>query len=126
MLIVKTYIDKSKIHNIGLFASELIKKDTIVWRMSKLDMILDKDEFEKLPQTAKNFITNHGVWDINEQKIIMSFDNDKFINHSLTPNLSYNRLKKETFANKDIYPDEEITINYYDFDESAKSKLENK
>ena len=122
MLYVKTYIDKSPIHGIGLFADQKILNGQLVWAMHDLDMCIDKQYFEALPKTAQDFIHKHGDWDIELQKITMSFDNDKFINHSDTPNLDYSKSQR-TYANKDIYPGEEITINYYDFDEHASLKL---
>ena len=32
MLLVKTYLDKSPIHGIGVFAGETIRKDAKIWR----------------------------------------------------------------------------------------------
>jgi len=122
MLQVKTYIDKSSIHGIGLFAEEFIPKGTIVWIMSDLDMILEQEEFDKLPIIAQDYIRKHGDWDIQMQKITMSFDNDKFINHSDKPNLRYNK-NQTTESNKDILKGEEITINYFEFDEQASKKI---
>ena len=122
MLLVKTYLDKSPIHGFGLFTDEDIPVGTTVWRMSELDMVLEKDDFEKLPETAKSYIRHHGDWDIQMQKITMSFDNDKFINHSFNPNLTYKK-DQTTYANIPIKKGEEITINYYEFDESASDKL---
>ena len=122
MLQVKTYIDKSSIHGIGLFAEEFIPKGTIVWIMSDLDMILEQEEFDKLPIIAQDYIRKHGDWDIQMQKITMSFDNDKFINHSDKTNLRYNK-NQTTEANKDILKGEEITINYFEFDEQASKKI---
>jgi len=125
MLYIKTYIDKSPIHGIGLFAAEDIPKGTLVWQMHYLDMVLEKEDFEKLPKTAQDFIRNHGDWDIRRQQITMSFDNDKFINHSFTPNLDdvYYEKTEKTYANRNILKGEEITINYYEFDEHADLKL---
>jgi len=121
MLLVKTYIDKSTIHGIGLFAEEFIPKDTLVWKMSDLDLMLEKEKFKFLPETAQEYLRKHGDWDKELRKITMSFDNDKFMNHSFTPNIRYDSQK--TFAKRDIQIGEEMTINYYEFDESANDKL---
>jgi hypothetical protein len=122
MLMVKAYLDKSWIHGIGVFADEFIPKGTLVWIMSDLDMIIDKEHFNWLPETAQEFIRIHGDWDIELQKITMSFDNDKFMNHSFEPNIRYDKTQK-TYANRDIPKGEELTINYYEFDERANEKL---
>ena len=121
MLRVKTYLDKSPIHGIGVFADEFIPKDTLVWEMSSLDMMINKEYFKTLPETAQEFIFIHGDWDKQLQMITMSFDNDKFMNHSFAPNIRFDNQK--TFADRDIQKGEEMTINYYEFDESAEDKL---
>ena len=33
MLLVKTYLDKSSIHGVGVFAGETIRKDQKIWRL---------------------------------------------------------------------------------------------
>ena len=121
MLYVKTYLDKSSIQGIGVFADEFIPKDTLVWAMHDLDMMIEKQYFNALPEIAQEFIKIHGDWDIQLQKITMSFDNDKFMNHSFTPNIRF--VNQRTFADRDIQKGEEMTINYYEFDEKAEEKL---
>jgi len=121
MLLVKTYIDKSPIHGMGCFADQFIPKDTMIWYMSDLDLMITKERFKKLPETAQDYLRKHGDWDKELQSITMSFDNDKYTNHSFTPNIRYDSQK--TFAARDIEKGEELTINYYEFDESADDKL---
>jgi len=38
MLLIKTFIDKSKIHGIGLFANVFIQKGKIIAKINKLDI----------------------------------------------------------------------------------------
>ena len=45
MLVVKTYINKSKIHGFGLFAGENIKKGTVIW---KFNPVIDRKFNRKL------------------------------------------------------------------------------
>ena len=41
MLLVKTYLDKSLIHGVGVFADEFIKKGTLMWEFNPLiDVVL--------------------------------------------------------------------------------------
>jgi len=45
MLLIKTYLDKSPIHGIGVFAGEFIKKGTQVWEFNPLiDIILTPEQ----------------------------------------------------------------------------------
>ena len=41
MLLVRTYLDRSAIHGIGLFAAERIPKGTVLWRLEpSIDLLL--------------------------------------------------------------------------------------
>ena len=51
MLLVKTHIAPSQIHNLGLFADEFIPAGTEVWRFTPgYDLELTVEEMEKHPQ----------------------------------------------------------------------------
>ena len=121
MLLVKTYINKSDIHGIGCFADEFISKDTLIWQLSDLELNITKERFKELPDTAQDYLRKFADWDKELGRIIMSFDNDKYMNHSFAPNVRFDNQK--TYAVRDIQKGEELTINYYEFDESADDKL---
>lgn len=110
MNLVKTYIDKSDIQGIGLFANEFIPEGTKIWEISGFDIVVDDDTFKSLPLTeeqlkyVKKYIYfNNGYW-------IYCGDDAKFTNHSTEPNtlVSFS----EQIALRDIYPGEEITCDY--------------
>ena len=49
MLLVKTYLDKSSIHGLGVFASQVIRKGTKVWRfVDGFDRVYSPTQFAKL------------------------------------------------------------------------------
>ena len=53
MLRVKTYLDKSNIDGIGLFANENIKKGQILWQyVSNFDKEFSFDEYLKIIENA--------------------------------------------------------------------------
>ena len=56
MLKVRTYLDKSEIHGIGVFADEFIPKNTLVWELHVLDMMISYEYYDTLPDAAKEFI----------------------------------------------------------------------
>ena len=110
MNLVKTYIDKSDIEGIGLFANELIPKDTKIWEISGFDILIDDENFnnlnlteEQLKYVKKHIYFKSGFW-------IYRGDDSRFIKCSKDPNtsLSFN----EQIAIRDIYPGEEITRDY--------------
>ncbi len=116
---VRTYIDKSLIEGIGLFAAEFIPKGTLIWKFSGLDQQFTKEELgsKNLTDIEKSYFKRYefGKDDI----YIFCSDDAKYCNHADEPN-TYGY--PEQYALKDIQTNEEITCNYgwinEDFDES--------
>jgi SET domain-containing protein len=113
MLLVKTYLDKSKIHGIGVFAGEFIRKGTKMWRFVEgYDRAYSPKEFARLPKAARNFLS-HYAYRVDGE-ILFTVDNDRHINHSDDPN-TY--LKGGyAIARRNIRKGEEITNDYREFD----------
>lgn len=113
MLLVKTTINPSSIHGIGLFAAERISKDApIKFHHPFFDKCLDENKLENLPPPAQEFVERFG-WN-DKGKIRLSLDNGRFTNHSYAPNAVL-RLGT-TVALRDIEVGEEITQDYSTFD----------
>lgn len=113
MLLVKTYLDKSPIHGLGVFAGELIRKDTKIWRFAEgFDRAYSLKQFAKLPKPAKDYIKLYGYRVENE--ILFTVDHDRHTNHSDDPN-TYLR-NGYALARWDIPKGEEITNDYREFD----------
>jgi SET domain-containing protein len=113
MLLIKTYLDKSSIHGIGVFAGERIRKDQKIWRFAPgFDRFFTRKRLAKLPKEAREFIKLHGYQWKNE--ILLSMDYDTFMNHSESPNTYY----KNGFvlARVSIRKGEEITNDYRSFE----------
>jgi hypothetical protein len=128
MLLIRTKIGESKIHGIGLFADEDIPIGTIIWRyFPKLDIALNIQEVEELPTVAQDYIYKHTWLSRKLNKYILSFDDDRFANHSNNPNVCEKLVGKEdepsVVALSDIKKGEEITFNYQDIDSDHKRKL---
>lgn len=113
MLLVKTYLDKSAIHGLGVFAAEFIRKGTKIWRFVEgFDHAYSPRQFAKLPKPAREFLKNYGYRVDGE--ILFTVDNDRHINHSEDPN-TY--LKSGyAIARRNIRKGEEITNDYREFD----------
>ena len=61
MLLVKTYLDKSAIHGLGVFAGQFIRKGTKIWRyVEGFDRAYSPKQFARLPKPAKDFIQKYG------------------------------------------------------------------
>jgi SET domain-containing protein len=113
MLLVKTYLDKSAIHGLGVFAGQFIRKDTKIWRFVEgFDRFYSPKEFARLPKPARDFIKFHGYRVDGE--ILLTVDHDRHMNHSDEPN-TY--LKSGyAIARRNIRKSEEITNDYREFD----------
>lgn len=113
MLLVKTYLDKSRIHGIGVFAGQFIRKDTKIWRfVFGFDRYYTRKRFAKLPKPAKDYIRLYGYQWKNE--ILLSMDYDTFMNHSENPNTYFHN--GYVIARYSIRKGEEITNDYRAFE----------
>jgi len=113
MLLVKTYLGKSRIHGLGVFAGQFIRKGTKIWCFVEgYDRAWSPNDFARLPKAARDFIRHHGYHVDGE--ILLTIDHDRHMNHSDRPN-TY--LKNGyAIARHNIRKGEEITNDYREFD----------
>ena len=116
MLIVNTYLDKSKIHGIGVFADEFIKKETLISKIIPgLDCIVEKDSLKNLDYSIQKHFKDHAYnYDLDSSLLVLELGNTNYINHSDNPNID-----NEGYASRDINIGEELTCNYKLFDSSC-------
>jgi uncharacterized protein len=124
MLQVKTYLDKSPIHGIGVFAAQEIQEGNLVWMFEpRIDKVLDiNDLSENLTLIERQFIETYAYFDKQLNKYVLSADNDRFTNHSNDPN-TFPLSTSEVVACRDIHVGEEITINYFAIDNFAEKHI---
>ena len=114
MLLVDTYLDKSTINGIGLFAKQTIPKGTVIWKFHhRFDIQVHKDNLPFISPDIVKFIDTYAY--VQNRVCHICLDNARFMNHSSTPNTS--DIDGNTVANKDISANEEITCNYYEIDD---------
>ena len=113
MLLVNTYLDKSAIHGLGVFAGQFIRKGTKIWRFVEgFDRFYSPKQFARLPKPARDFIKFHGYRVDGE--ILLTVDHDRHMNHADEPNTF---LKAGyAIARRNIRKGEEITNDYREFD----------
>jgi SET domain-containing protein len=127
MMLIKTRVQPSAIHGLGLFAREFIPRGTPVWRFEAgFDHDFSPAQFAALPPLARE----HTRWFCFVSKIdghvILSGDHACFFNHSPAPNTGAPLQATppvETVALRDIAAGEELTCNYYDYDTDTPWKL---
>jgi SET domain-containing protein len=121
MLLVATRLAPSPIHGIGVFAASSIAVGTPIWRFEPgLDLDLDPALAVDLPEHARTFLAHFAYVDRYINRLILCFDNGRFVNHSDDPNIlcdySQDRFGIDIAA-RDIAAGEEITTDYTDFED---------
>lgn len=119
MIHIKYKLDKSKLHGVGLFTEENLKKGHVVYTASPLlDVNITQKQFESLDEKEKREIRYWGFWDDPNNVWHVDFDNSKFINHSFNPTLTQDPKHKDAYlvAARDVKAGEELTQNYLEFE----------
>ena len=124
MLLVPTRIGPSAIHGIGVFAVAPIVKGTAVWRFEKdLDMEFAPDFAAHFPEHVRAFFAQYGYVDRNLNRLILCFDDARFVNHSDAPNVGTDYAQDPhglDLALRDIAAGEELTMDYAGFEEAGR------
>lgn len=122
MLTVKTYVDKSSIQGLGLFAGEFIPKGALIWLFcGELDRFFSEESKFKLLKEEGEYLDKYAFFDKGSKLYVLCGDNARFTNHSNTPNTEIK--ENAVIATKDIQIGEEITEDYYLYDLEADKKL---
>jgi SET domain-containing protein len=115
VLLVPCHIKPSKLHGMGLFAAASILKGRSVWSYSE-----PTDYRLTIEEAMNSFCLVHGYRPIGKNYIEMPGDGALFMNHSFEPNLTC-AANGDMFANQDIATGDEITSNYFEFDQDPHS-----
>jgi SET domain-containing protein len=123
MLLVETYLAESEGKNIGLYAKKFISKGTLIWQFVEgFDIKVHKDKYHSLSDVQKAFIDKY-FWKDGDY-LYSSCDHSNFQNHSNNPN-SVGLDDDKMIAARDIYPYEEILVNYESFDDDFELYKDN-
>src|SRR5262249_23012994 len=88
MLLVRTRVDRSPIHGLGLFAAAAIPKGAEIWRFTPgFDLDLDPASLSALPDMLRERLLHYGYIDPRLHRYILCCDDTRFINHSDSPNV---------------------------------------
>ena len=131
MITVKTKIGPSTISGMGIFAGEDISKGTLVWEfVPKFDQKLTQAEAAQLPKLARQYLIQYGYVSKRDGTYILAMDHSRFMNHSDNPNLvsGFEDGFEEDVARAapDIKKNEELTVDYQQFDDGLKEDYSTK
>jgi SET domain-containing protein len=117
MLLIKTFLERSDIHGIGLFAGHDLKAGTAVWEFNDLvDLKFTLEEWDlyrrEITTQSYNNLLNLSYKE--DDFIILCIDNAQFMNHSLTRcNIGHQDSSRDRmYAYRDIMKGEELLCNY--------------
>ncbi len=119
MLKVKTYLDRSHLHGIGLFAGETIKAHQEIWTFQAMvDLALEPWQW----QAMEREVAEHSFNQVRQLaykedgRFIICVDNAQFMNHCPTGfNVANIKEGNTMVALRDIAEGEELVCNYYEF-----------
>ena len=127
MLEVPTYLGRSEIHGIGLFAARPIPKGTRTWSYHpEIDIEFSSTKWRRLlrslhPMSARQ-IAAYAYKARN--RFYLCTDGAQFMNHSDTPNILQHRSEDIMLAGEDIPARTELTCNYFDYSDPDDPVLE--
>jgi uncharacterized protein len=127
MMLVKTRVQPSPIHGLGLFAVEFVPQGAPVWRFEAgFDHEFPPAKQAAFPRLTREHLEWFGYRRRTDGSVILSGDHACFMNHSPTPNTGAPPEAAPpitTVALRDIAAGEEITCNYFEFDADAARKV---
>lgn len=117
MLLINTYVAKSKIEGVGVFAADPVKRRQLIWRLEpSFDRLIHRSFLESAPPHLREFFTRY-AYPLNgdPETLVFEVDNGRFMNHQDQPNTEYKAIDRG-YALRDIEAGEELTCNYAEFD----------
>jgi len=127
MMLVPTYLDRSPIHGIGIFATTFIPGGTTVWEFTpNADQVFSEDDLARLLPLQRETILFYGYIEPGREGVVLCCDNARHFNLLRTPNCASREVSAHgyisTVALHDIAAGEELT---YPFEEDldARRKL---
>ena len=119
MLNVNTYLDRSSIHGIGLFAGQKIMSGSMVWEFNPaVDLVYSLDQWDSLKAniTAQSFINLVRLSYKEAGHIYICMDNAQFMNHSeICANIVHGATMNKMHAVRNIDKGEELLCNYLSY-----------
>ena len=119
MLTVKTYLDQSTVHGIGLFADQFISKDKEIWVFNPhVDLVYSEEQWNLLRSSisVESFASLRRLSFKEKGSFILCIDNSQFMNHS-SERANVYQVDHENImrASKDIQRGEELLCNYFEY-----------
>ncbi|CAM3222670.1 SET domain-containing protein-lysine N-methyltransferase [Sphingomonas antarctica] len=87
MMMVDTELRKSAIHGVGVFLTEPVAKQALVWQFdSRIDRVYCEEEVASLSGRTQTFLQIYSTWHEGVKLWVLCGDNGRHFNHSDVPN----------------------------------------
>ncbi len=125
MLAIENYLAPSPLHGLGVFAKKPIAKGQMVSRfLPPFDLHFAPEMLACVNAQERSYLKNYAYLSRFDGVYILPGDNDRFMNHSETPNVGMNPDGScNCLALRDIAAGEELLCDYREFDLDWKDKL---
>jgi uncharacterized protein len=111
MLLIEHFVGPSKIHGLGVFSRQQVRKGTLIWEFNPLiDLKISRGDLLGLPDHTQNWIVGRVEYYPSGDFFVLGADGDQFMNHSDEPNPHSDGLLG--FSTQEILEGEEITCRY--------------
>lgn len=124
MLLIRTSLRQSSIHELGCFTEEKIQKGQVVWEYDdRIDRRIPVSKVPEFPGPIQEFLAMYGYTEIHEGEkvVVLCGDHSRHFNHSESPNVG--DTPSQSIALRDIEAGEELTSDYNSFDLDTQSKI---
>ncbi|MEW6290377.1 MAG: SET domain-containing protein [Thermodesulfobacteriota bacterium] len=127
MLIIDTYLDRSSLHGIGVFAAEDVARGRVVWEFNPLlDLEFTAAQWREMQRQAApasfKHIRRYSYKENN--RFYLCVDNAQFMNHSNdAANVANDKTSNTMVASTDIRKGEELLCNYFEYCDSDDFNL---
>ncbi len=119
MLKVKTFLDVSAIHGIGIFADENIVKGSVIWEFNPyVDLVYTPEQWSTLAAniSIQSFAALRRYSYKEKGNYYVCFDNAQFMNHCAVDfNVENHHEANQMLARHDIKKGEELLCNYFQY-----------
>jgi uncharacterized protein len=120
MLLIDTYLDKSPIQGMGVFAKNAISKGTVIWRLDeRFDRLIEVEVYENTTGPLRSYLDRYCYPRRSDPRfIVFEADDARYMNHADEPNFGFSS-ENEAVALRDIAAGEELTCDYNFFFEDG-------